>query len=401
VRTIFVEKALPRMLAVKLLRPLWGGVIWSPLSAARVAELEEPPLPGPHGVRVRNRQCGICGTDLSLLFVKADPAISLAALPGHRRIYLGHEVIGEVVEVGPRVSRVRPGDRVIMSTRHAGPNCITQGIEPPCARCAEGQTRLCLNASLGKGPQGVGGGWGDGYTAHESEIYAVPPTIEDDVAVLMEPMAVALHAVLRHPPHAGDHVLVIGAGTIGLLVLQAARAAEPACHVTLIARYPHQAEMAKRIGADVVLMGGDVYAEIARITGARHYRAPLNRGMILGGVDVVYDCVGSRTTVTDSLRWARGGGAVVLVGVTLGSLTIDLNPVWNQEVDLVGSGFFGMEAFQGRRVHTYDLVVDMLHRGLFSPEGLITHRFPLREYRRAVATAACHAGGAIKVVFSI
>jgi threonine dehydrogenase-like Zn-dependent dehydrogenase len=401
VRTIFVEKALPRMLAVKALRPLWGGVIWSPLSAARVADLEEPPLPGPRGVRVRNRQCGICGTDLSLLFVKADPAISLAALPGHRRIYLGHEVIGEVVEVGPQVGRVRLRDRVIMSTRHAGPNCITQGIEPPCAHCAEGQTRLCVNASLGEGPQGVGGGWGDGYTAHETEVFRVPPSIQDDTAVLMEPMAVALHAVLRRPPRAGGHVLIAGAGTIGLLVLQATRAVEPACHITLIARYPHQAEMARRTGADVVLTRGDAYADIARITGARHYRAPLNRGMLLGGVDVVYDCVGSRTTVTDSLRWARAGGAVVLVGVTLGGLKVDLNPIWNQEVDLVGSGFFGMETFQGRRAHTYDFVVEMLLAGLLSPVGLITHRFPLGEYRQAVAAAACHANGAIKVVFSI
>ncbi len=254
-RTIFVEKVIPKMLVVKALRPIWAGVVWTPFSAARVAEIEEPPLPGPRGLRVRNRQCGICGTDLSLLFVKADPAIGLAALPGHQRIYLGHEVVSQVAEVGPEATRFRVGDRVIMSTRHAGPNCFTQGIEPVCAQCADGQTRLCENASLGLGSEGVGGGWGDGYTAHETEVFPVPPSIDDDAAALVEPMAVALHAVLRRPPAAGGHALVIGAGTIGLFTLQAARALAPDGHITVMARYPHQADMARRLGADEVLTG--------------------------------------------------------------------------------------------------------------------------------------------------
>lgn len=400
-RTIFVDKIIPRMLAVKLLRPIWSGVIWTPLSAARVAEIEEPQLPGPRWLRVRNRQCGICGSDLSLLFVKADPTVGLVALPGHKRFYLGHEVVGDVVEVGPEVARVHIGNRVVMSSRHSGPNCYTQGIEPVCDHCADGQMRLCVNASLGRGPEGTGGGWGDGYTAHETDVFPVPPSIDDDAAALMEPMAVALHAVLRRPPLAGGHVLVVGAGTIGLFTLQAARALAPEAHITVMARYPHQAELARRLGADEVLTGGDAYADIARITGAHLYRAPLNRGMLLGGMDVVYDCVGNRVTITDALRWSRAGGAVVLVGITLGSLQVDLNPVWNQEVDLIGSGFFGMETLQGRRAHTYDLVIEMLLAGKMTPAGMITHRFPLGDYRRAVATASHHANGAIKVMFTM
>lgn len=400
-RTIYVDKVIPRMLLVKMLRPIWGGVIWTPLSAARVAEIEEPQLPGPRWLRVHNHECGICGSDLSLLFVKADPAVGLVALPGHMRLYLGHEVVGDVVEAGPGVARVRVGDRVIMSSRHAGANCFTQEIEPVCDQCADGQTRLCVNASLGRGPEGTGGGWGDGYTAHETEVFPVPPSIDDDAAALMEPMAVALHAVLRRPPLAGGHVLVVGAGTIGLFTLQAARALAPEAHITVTARYPHQAELARRFGADEVLSGGDMYAEIARITHAHVYRAPLNRGMLLGGMDVVYDCVGTRVTITDALRWARAGGAVVLVGITLGNLQVDLNPVWNQEVDLIGSGFFGMEKIQGRRAHTYELVIEMLLAGKMTPAGMITHRFPLGDYKQAVATASHHSNGAIKVMFTM
>src|SRR3989304_2600242 len=83
--------------------PVLRGTNWSPTSSARVADLPEPPLPGPRWLRVRNRQCGICGTDLSLLFVKGSPGLAPAALPANSRLFLGHEVVGNVVEVGERV----------------------------------------------------------------------------------------------------------------------------------------------------------------------------------------------------------------------------------------------------------------------------------------------------------
>ncbi len=399
-RTIYVEKDIPRMLVVKALRDRWPGVVWSPLSSARVVDLPEPPLPGPRWLRVRNRQCGICATDLSLLFVKADPSIAPAALPGNTRFYLGHEVVGEVVEVGPAVSRFKVGDRVVMESRFAGPNCHTQEIDPPCPYCAAGHTRLCENASLGKGPVGVGGGWGDGYTAHETEVWPVPDGLDDDQASLIEPMAVALHGVLRRPPQPGDHVLVVGAGIIGLLTAQCVKVVEPACHLTVMARYPHQAEAARRLGADEVITGGDLYAEVARVTGAKLYRAPLNRGMLLGGFEVIYDCVGSADTVFDGLRWARAGGAVVLVGISLGKLAVDLNPVWYQEVDLVGSHTFGPENWRGRQAHTFDLVIEMLQEGVLRHDGLITHRFPFEAYREAIRTASDKRTGAIKVTFT-
>ncbi len=398
-RTIYVDKDIPRMLAVKALRPYWPGVIWSSISPAHVEDLPEPSLPGPRWLRVRNHQCGVCATDLALLMVKADPGIAPAALPGNNRFYLGHEVVGQVVEVGPEVTRFKVGDRVVMESRYAGPNCHTQEIDPPCRFCAQGQTRLCENASLGKGPDGVGGGWGDGYTAHESEVWPLPQDIDDDQASLIEPMAVALHGVLRRPPAPGERALVIGAGIIGLLTVQAIKAIEPEAHVSVMARYPHQIEAARRLGADLVITDGDLYEEVARATGARLYRAPMNRGMLLGGFEVIYDCVGSKETVCDGLRWARAGGALILLGITLGNLKVDLNPVWYQEVDLIGSHTFGMEDWRSRRVHTFDLVIEMLQAGTLTAAGLITHRFPLEDYRQAIATALDKHTGSIKVTF--
>jgi threonine dehydrogenase-like Zn-dependent dehydrogenase len=231
-------------------------------------------------------------------------------------------------------------------------------------------------------------------------VWPLPEGMSIDQASLIEPNAVALHCVLRKPPLAGDHVLVVGAGIIGLLTIQMAKIIEPDCHVTALARYPHQAEMARRLGADEVVMGGDLYTQFAEITDAKAYPAPMNRGMLLGGFEVIYDCVGKKTTVTDSLRWARASGAVVLVGVNFSEMKVDLNPVWYQEVDLIGSHTFGMENWHGRREHTFDLVIRMFQEDVIQYEGLITHRFPFEQYKQAIATSMDKGTGSIKVCFT-
>ncbi|MBI4770412.1 MAG: alcohol dehydrogenase catalytic domain-containing protein [Chloroflexi bacterium] len=402
-KAIYVERHIPKMLLTKALRPAWEGVVWTPLSPAKVVEAPDPLLPGPRWLRVRNRQCGICASDVSLLFVKVHPAVAPAALPGNTRFYLGHEVVGEVSEVGEAVTRFRPGDRVVMYTRFIGANCLTQEIAPPCRFCAEGQTRLCENASLRRGPVGQGGGWGDTYTAHEAEILPAHPDLTDDQAALVEPAAVALHGVLRRPPQSGEQALVIGAGIIGLLTVQAVKAVQPDCRLTVLARYPHQAEAARRLGADEVVRGREnLYPELARLTGAKYYTGPMNRGMLLGGFDVIYDCVGSADTINDSLRWARARGAVVMVGIDLALLNVDLNPVWYQEVDLLGSNSFGVDDLHGSRKLTFEHVMDLFRAGKFTDEGLITQRFPLSEYKRAIQTSLAKAAEKpIKVMFDL
>jgi threonine dehydrogenase-like Zn-dependent dehydrogenase len=399
VRTVYWEKDIPKLVASHLLHRIWPGVIWSPLSPVYVKDIPDPGLPGPRWLRVRNRQCGICATDLSILHTKPSVDIAVAPIPSTDRIYLGHELVGEVVELGPGVTRYRVGDRVAMEARYTGsPNCYTQEIDPPCRHCAAGQTRLCENKALGRAPQGVGGGWSDSLIAHESEVWPVPQDLNDDQASLIEPSAVALHAVLRRPPQPGEQVLIIGAGIIGLLVLQAARIVSPQAKITVLARHAHQAEMARRLGAQQVTAEKDgAYDRMAEITGARHYRFPLNRGMLLGGFEVVYDCVGKAHTIVDGLRWARAGGTFVLVGIAFESLKVDLSPTWYQEVDLLGSQTFGLEDWRGRRAHTFDLVIEMMQEGALRHDGLITHRFPLAQLRRAVAVAQDRRGGAIKV----
>jgi threonine dehydrogenase-like Zn-dependent dehydrogenase len=395
-RTIYFEKNVPKILLAMALRPIWPGVVFSPVSPTRFAELPDGPLPGPRWVRMRNRLCGICASDLGLLYVETDPAVAPAALPGTNRVYMGHEVVGEVTEVGPGVTALHVGDRAIMDA--LSPDCLNQEIEPPCPLCQEGKPALCENASLEQGGQTVGGGWGDALVAHESSLFKVPDGLDDEAAVMVEPLAVAVRAALRRLPQAGQRALVVGCGTIGLALVEALRALAPSSPIAAMARYPQQVEMARKLGADEIVAHEDPYAAAARITSGKLYDGAFKNRMLLGGFDVIYDCVGTAQTLQDSLRWARAGGAVVLVGIHLKRMRLDLTPAWYQEVDLIGTFRHGMEERDGRRQATYDLVTDLLLQGKLTAEGFITHRFPLSRWREAVRTALDRQGGAIKVV---
>ena len=327
-RTIYVDKDIPRVLMVKALKPIWPRVVFSHVAPSHFEDMAEPDLPGPRWVRVRNRQCGICASDLSLLLIDADVHIAQAALPSSSRFFLGHEVLGFVDAVGPGVTRFKVGDRVIMDSRFQGPTCFSQEIDPPCPHCVEGNYTRCENSSRNVGPHGVGGGWGDGFTAHESELFLVPDDLSDDRAMMIEPLSTGVRAALRCLPAAGEQALVIGGGVVGLDVLQSLRALSPDCHITVFARYPHQAEMARRLGADVVVDGKDGYDVAVRVTGGNLYTGMFHNQMLLGGFHTVFDCVGNAKTLQDSLRWVKAGGRVVLVGVKLDCIKLDLTPVF-------------------------------------------------------------------------
>jgi threonine dehydrogenase-like Zn-dependent dehydrogenase len=399
-RTIYFEKNIPKILLVKALQPVWPGVVYSPLSPTRFEEIPDGPLPGPNWMRVRNRLCGICGTDLHLFLVEADPQIAGAALPGSDRMYLGHEVVGEVSEIGPGVASLKVGDRVVMDSRTVNlSTCLSQELEQLCPHCLQGDHQLCENASLGRGPFGVGGGWGDSFTAHISEVYRVPDDFDDDTAMMIEPLSVGVHSALARLPGPGGQALVIGCGIVGLNVLQALRALSPACQMTAMARYPQQIDMARQLGAHEVISSEDAYEATARITGAKLYTGSFKNRMLLGGFDVVFDCVGSSRSVTDSLRWARAGGTVVLVGVKLERMRVDLSPVWYQQVNLIGVTAHGMETWSGAPCPTYDLTCDLLRAGKLTTAGLITHYFRLEDWHEAIRTAQNKRSGAIKVAF--
>ncbi len=397
-RSIFFERSIPRVLGTIALKQLWKDAIYAPTSPVRMADLPTPRLPGPRGARVANRMSAICASDLHILFVDVDPMVHPAAVPGYQRIYLGHEVVGEVTEVGESVRSLAVGDRVLMETRFTNPTCLSQEIDPPCRHCVEGNYCLCENRGAGRGELGVGGGWGDGYTCHESEVWKIPASLSDEQAVLIEPLACGVRGVLRHRPRAGDKVLVIGCGMIGLATIQALRALCPDAEVYAVARHPHQKTRAREYGA-ILLEDPDLYRAVESAIGGKVYRGDLGNRTMLGGADVVFDCVASETTLNQALRATRAGGTVVIVGVNLRKMKVDLTPVWHQEVNLIGTMAHGIEHWEDETLSTFDLTARLIDEGKLATDGLITHRFPLERWKEAVQTSVDKRSGAIRVLF--
>jgi threonine dehydrogenase-like Zn-dependent dehydrogenase len=386
VQTVYMDVSIPRLAATRILGQVWPGAYLSAVSPLRFVSQADLPLPHPHSVRVRNKVSLICGSDLHLLFAEADPRIAIASLPSVKRVYLGHEVCGEVTEIGEAVSTVSPGDRIAL--QYTVPTCATQGIESRCPRCADGQFHLCENQASGLGSPALGGGWGDQMLVHERQLYHPPESLSDDEVALLEPAAVGLHAVLRAQTKPGRRVLVVGCGVMGLMTLQALRALSPESEVTAMARHGFQAEIARELGARYVYTGKDGSELTREATGANLYQGRFGSRMLLGGFDTVFDCVGTSTTLTQALRWVRADGVVVPVGIQYKMYKVDLSPLYFQEVRLLGTWGYGTEEWRGERLDTFELAARLVQSGDLVFDRLITHRYPLRQWRDAVAVAA-------------
>ena len=397
--TSIVDLSPKRVILTNLLGRFWRGAYFSSFAPLRVQNTPRQPLPDTGWVRVRNRLAGICGSDLHLIYADGDLRVAPAALPTHTHTYLGHEVVGEIIEIGDDVQHLQVGERVVL--QH-GANCLSSGVQPLCRSCASGNYGLCERGTL-PGPQPIGGGWSEEMLLHEQQLFRVPTDMTDSQAVLLEPSAVAVHAVLRHVPQAGDRVLIIGAGTIGLLMLQVVRALAPQAEISVQARYPFQVEKATRLGAAHIIYPQDSYAGVQQATQAQLYTGLLDNKMLLGGYDVIYDTIGTQKTVHNALRWARAKATVVLVGLSLHLMHIDLTPVWYQEINLVGTLGQGMETWPlgtTTQRSTFDITTDMIMNGVLRPEQLITHHFALNNYRQALMTAIDKRDQrAVKVVF--
>lgn len=388
-RTLVLDVSMPRLVPTRLLGRLWPGAYFTRAAPLREVELPDPPLPTGHGsgwVRVQNRLCGICGSDLHQVFVDAGLDVAPVALPSHRRIYLGHEMVGEVVEVSPGVTAFREGERVIRWGR--ADDCRARGGTHLCPACRRGHRVLCECASEPKEHEPIGGGFGDTFITPASTLLAVPDALADEQAIFAEPAAVAIHAAWRRPPRAGERVLVLGCGTIGYLLIQVLRMLQPACQIAALAQFPWQAELARAYGAEQVLLtGDDGFVQTARLTGARLYEGRRDNRMLLGGFDLVFDVVGIEATLNNALRWARARGTVVLVGVNLHRMTLDVTPVWYQEVDLLGAVGHDVVTWRGEDLSTFELAMRWMAEDRLHTADLLTHRFPLGAYRQAFKVA--------------
>jgi threonine dehydrogenase-like Zn-dependent dehydrogenase len=384
-----LSSALPRPL-----RPLSSALTSTATAAAplRLHEGAPPALPASAGwARVRPRLSGICGSDLATVTGRSSFYFaSLISLP----FTPGHEVVGELIDACDSGGAELPaGTRVVIAPVLG---CDARGLTR-CEACAAGARSRCERITSGHLAPGLqtgycadtGGGWSGQFVAHGSQLFAVPDALPDERAVLIEPLACAIHAVRRAAVEPGERVLVVGAGAIGLLTLLALRAFTSAGEILVAAKHPKQRALATDFGATQVIAPNELVGGVRRATRALRLDPEHGSPYLLGGVDVALECSGSGLDA--ALRVMRAGGRVVLSGLPTSSP--DLTSLWFRELSLVGA-------------YAAD-PVDMtaaLELAAASPalDALVGARYPLERWRDAL-DHALSAGrlGTGRVVFEL
>jgi threonine dehydrogenase-like Zn-dependent dehydrogenase len=403
VKAISFAAPIPTYLATLAAGAVSERLFIGPHACTRYGTAAEPALPDDGWVRIRTRLGGICGSDLNVVRLRASPSTSpFSSFP----FVIGHENVGDVIEVGARVRRVRVGDRVTANPLLC---CEVRGIDPPCAACASGHHSRCTHFTDGALPPGMligttrslGGSWGEQFVAHASQLVTIPETMSDEEAVLVEPFACSVHAVRANQPRAGERVLIIGAGSIGLLTLAAVRAIAPDADVTVLARHGFQGEHARQLGASrVVFARGDYTDALAEVAQTRLLTPIIGKRVGLGGVDMTYVCIGGSRGMDDAMRVTRAGGTIVLLGNSSTMNGLDWTPLWLKELTVRGSLCYGAHQHASPALDAFDEAAALIAGGRAPIAPLLTHTFPLAEYRQALA-AAMDKGDAksVKVAF--
>ena len=370
-----------------------AGVLAGNMAPLRLVEQPDPDLPSESWSRIEPVLSGICGSDLSLLTGRSSPYLGpLTSMP----FVPGHEVIGRTLDELPGLPR---GSRVVIDPVL---RCAVRGV-PACPACIAGQTSRCDHITTGKLSAGLqtgfcadtGGGWSRRMLAHASQLHPVPEALPDEIAVLVEPLACAIHAVRRVPINPGASVLVIGAGTVGLLTVLALRKLTAAGEVHVIAKHRHQADRALELGATNIVDSDGTVRALRRSTGALLVEPELGAGYLLGGMDLAFECTGAAVGLDTALRSLRAGGTVIASGMPSGG--VDLTPLWYRELHLVGA----YASAVGDEPEGGDFPEAIALARSAPLNGYVDTRYPLERWRDALDHAAA-AGrlGTIKVVFA-
>lgn len=330
-------------------------------TAPRTLELRDidAPRPAAGEAVIAVRSCGICGSDLHY-FTGGFPAPSVCP---------GHEISGEIMDIGAGVTGLGAGDRVAVE-----PLVVCR----ECSYCRTGDYQLCRRIRI-LGTM-LDGGFAQCLRVPAYTLFRLPNAVDLEVGGLAEPLAVCVHAVRLASVRMGDRVLVQGAGTIGLLAVAAARAAG-AAEVWITARHAHQAAAATALGPKRVFTGADAANALADGTDA----CP---------IDVVVETVGGNAdTLAEAIQLVRRGGSIVVLGIFTTLPTINAIALVLKEVRIVGSLTYGRTAARA----DFDIALQLLADQPERFRALITHRFALDEILRGFETAADKHTGAIKV----
>ena len=324
-------------------------------------ELRDVPVPaiGINDVLIRVHKTGICGTDLHI--ESWDPWAAGAITPP---LVVGHEFVGEIVEVGSNVADFRPGDLV------SGEGHVVCGR---CRHCLAGRRNLCAKA-IGLGV-GRDGSFAEYVSLPMTNVWHHWPGIDEEVAAIFDPFGNAVHTALAFPV-LGEDVLVSGAGPIGLMATAVARHAG-ARHVVVSEPNAYRRELAGRMGATLVIDPReraltDVFAELDMVE----------------GFDVALEMSGNPAALRNAIEAMAHGGGVAILGIPTQEISLDVNAIVFKMLTL--RGIYGREMYE-----TWYKMTVMLKSGL-NITPAITHRFGFRDF--AAAFAAARAGDSGKVI---
>ncbi len=386
--------------------PLLEGLAKVPM---RLVEQDRPCPNRSDWVVAKTRLTGICGSETKQVFGEFTDSYNDSALATFFSfpVVMGHEVVAEVSELGPSARGLEIGQRVVLNPWLS---CGPRGVEPACPSCAAGDLSICWHFTQGPLAAGIHtgtckdapGGFADYLPAHDSMLIPVPDPIPDEVAVLADPFSVSLHSVTRNPPPPGGRALVYGAGALGTTATAILRALHPDVEVMVVARHPAQADLARSLGAEVVHSepAEAVIEQVAAWSGGvlqpTHFGLPMAHP---GGVDVVYDTVGTTETSEVGVRLLRTRGTLVKSGVNPPARW-EWSPLYFKEISWVGSNAFGIEEVEGVRQHAMVHFLDLVTDGRIDLSGMLTHTFRLPEWRDAFSILATQTeSDAIKVAF--
>ena len=329
--------------------------------------VEERPVPeiGPNEVLVKIIAAGICGSDV--IRHRTTPKLP-------EGIMFGHEYSGQIIKIGKRVENLSVGDRV--------------GLEPligcgNCRYCLSGNYHLC--SDLYHIPAFL-----EYQRFPASKVFKLPDHVSYEEASTLDCIAVAVHAMKLSNLKYGETAAVLGAGTIGLLTMQTAKAFG-ARTVLQTGTYDFQLKLAQEFGADIIVnvKKENLLQKITELTGDDHF---LGQKMPLG-FDQVFETVGgSNSPLADTLRIARRGGTVTAIGQP--RLPVDMDMFVMKEVKIIGSSSYAHYSLEPE----FLIALELLSSGKVNAGKIITHTFPLEKISEAFEVASDKKFESVKVI---
>ncbi|MEE9378869.1 MAG: alcohol dehydrogenase catalytic domain-containing protein [Candidatus Lokiarchaeia archaeon] len=353
-------------------------------------EIPEVNLINDNWVKIKVKLGGICGTDLNTLALDFSKAlIVFSSTPA----IFGHEISGTITEIGSNVDNFSVSDRVVVEPILG---CEVREVEK-CTSCKDGNNNLCSNLDKGIIPPGIltglckdiGGGWGEFLVAHKTQLYKIPDSVSFEEAVIVEPLATAIHGVFKKLPKENDNCVVIGCGTIGLATIIALKAFSH-CKIIAIAKYPFQSELAKKFGADdVFIVKKDLHIKkIGKKIGAKIVNPMMEDAMLLeNGIDVVIDSAGSASSMSNAIRLIKYNGTIIMIGFPA-FMEIDWSPLIVKEAQIIPSIVYSYDIINGEKQRTFQIALDLIESGKVNFKDFLTHKFPIDDYKDALEVAS-------------